>query len=148
MDSPRGRILELLNDGASPRAVVLIDAAAECPRCAAGKGCGAGIFGGGDARRVEALVADGLRVRAGDAVRIDLAPRNLLRAAGEVYGAPLVCGVGAAGLAYLLGAGDGPGAVAALVGLAVGLALGRWRLRRAQCLQRFTPVVTARLVGA
>ena len=128
--------------------MVLIDAAAQCPRCAAGKGCGAGIFGGGDARRVEALVADGLRVRAGDAVRIDLAPRNLLRAAGVIYGVPLVCGVAAAGLAYLLGAGDGPGAVAALAGLAGGLVLGRWRLQRADCLRRFTPVVTARLAGA
>ena len=127
---------------------MLIDAAAQCPRCAAGKGCGAGIFGSRDARRVEAVVADGLRVRAGDAVRIDLAPHNLLRAAGEVYGVPLIFGVAAAGLAYLLGAGDGPGAVAALAGLASGLALGRWRLRRAECLQRFTPMVTARLAAA
>ena len=120
MDSPRGRILSIERDGAPPRAVVEVARSLGCARCAAGKGCGAGLPGAGSQlRRVEALLAAGLELNEGDEVCIELAPHNVLRAA-----------------------------VAALVGLAAGLAVGRRRLSRAVCLKHFTPVITGRVASA
>lgn len=148
MDNPHGRILELIDDASPARALVLVDAAVQCARCASGRGCGAGIFGSREARRIEARVASELSVRVGDTVRIELAPRDILRAAGLVYGMPLAGGVGSAALAYIAGGGDLVAACAALLGLAGGLALCRRQLRRAHCLRAFTPVITARLAAA
>lgn len=147
MDNPHGRILELHDDAAPAHALVLVDAAVQCARCASGKGCGAGIFGSREARRIEARVASGLSVRAGDTVRIELAPQDLLRAAVMVYGIPLIGGVGSAALAYIAGGGDLAAACAALLGLAAGLAVSRRQLRRAHCLRALTPVITARLAA-
>ncbi len=111
-------------DGA--RAIVDIEVAAACPRCAAGKGCGAGLI-------------------SNDLVEIALAPDNLLRAAAIVYGLPMLGAVAAAALAYVLSLGDAAAAVAALAGLSAGFAIGRWRLRRISCLRRFVPSVQRRL---
>jgi sigma-E factor negative regulatory protein RseC len=129
--------------------VVEIAAAPGCARCASGKGCGAGVLAGDERpRSVEALIAHGLLVREGDRVSIQLAPKNLLRAALIVYGLPLTGAIGASAAAYVLGASD-PAAVAmALVGAGLGLLLGRLRLRQARCLRDFTPTVTERLALA
>ena len=82
MDSPRGRILSVHADAAPPYAVVEIDGAPGCARCASGKGCGAGVLAGDERLlSVEALIANGLAVREGDRVSIQLAQKNLLRAA-------------------------------------------------------------------
>ena len=149
MDSPRGRILSVHADAAPPYAVVEIAAAPGCARCASGKGCGAGVLAGDERlRSVEALIAHGLAVREGDRVSIQLAPKNLLRAALIVYGLPLTGAVVASAAAHLLGASD-PAAVAmVLVGAGLGLLIGRLRLRRTRCLRDFTPTVTARLTLA
>ena len=149
MDSPRGRILSVHADAAPPYAVVEIAAAPVCARCASGKGCGAGLLAGDEQpRSVEALIAHGLAVREGDSVTIQLAPKNLLRAALIVYGLPLAGALVASAAAYLLGAGE-PAAVAmALVGAGLGLLIGRLRLRQARCLRDFTPTVTERLALA
>jgi len=81
-------------------------------------------------------------------VSIQLAPKNLLRAALIVYGLPLTGAIGASAAAYVLGASD-PAAVAmALVGAGLGLLIGRLRLRQARCLRDFTPTVTERLALA
>lgn len=148
MDSPRGRILSIERDVAPPRAIVEVARSQGCARCAAGKGCGAGLTGNDSRpRRVEALVAAGLEINEGDEVSIELAPHNVLRAATIVYGLPLGGAViGAAG-AYLAGAGDLGAAFAALAGAGTGLLEGYRRLRQAKCLQRFTPVITGRVAS-
>ena len=127
-------------DGA--HAIVRVAAAAVCPRCAQGKGCGAGVFGAtnGD-RDLEVRVPAGLDVAVNDFVEITLAPDNLLRAALLVYGLPLVGACIAAATAYAASLGDAAAAMAALLGLSGGLAIGHWRLRQADCLQRFVPSV-------
>lgn len=149
MDSPRGQILSVHPDAEPPFAVVEIAAAPGCARCASGKGCGAGLLAGDERpRSVDALIAHGLAVREGDSVCIQLAPKNLLRAALIVYGLPLAGAITAAAMAYLLGASD-PAAVAmVLVGAGLGLLIGRLRLRQTRCLRDFTPTVTERLVLA
>ena len=59
MDNPTGKIQSLIASDGDLRAVVEVDVSAACPRCAAGKGCGAGLFTGSNRkRRVEAIVGD------------------------------------------------------------------------------------------
>lgn len=146
MDNPQGRILSIHRDDTPPHAVVEVAASIRCARCAAGKGCGAGIFGGDDKlRRVEALIAIDLDVGEGDQVAIELAPNNLLRASFIVYGLPLLGAVAGASGAWLSGLGDLGAAIAALAGGGVGVLTGRRSLQRTGCLRTFTPVVTARI---
>ncbi len=140
MDNPRGRVLSLVPGDHGVRAIVAVQDAPVCPRCAAGKGCGAGIFAmRGAPGKVEADIPAGLRPQVDDRVEITLAPENLLKAAFIVYGLPMIGAIAGAALAYALAFGDAPAAFLALLGLACGLAVGRWRLRTADCLQRFTP---------
>ena len=146
MDSPRGRIIEINTDASPPAAVVEVVSAIRCARCAAGKGCGAGVLDGDTRpRRVDARIRGELDLEPGDQVRVSLAPNNLLEAALTAYGAPLAGAVLFAAIAYLLGVGDLAATVVTLAGLVVGIGVGRWRLRRNACLQRFTPVITERL---
>jgi positive regulator of sigma E activity len=126
-------------DGA--RAVVEVEAAAACPRCAAGKGCGAGLLAPGWRRQIEVEVPDGIYPHIDDRVEVALAPQHLLQAAATVYGFPLTGALAGAAFAYALALGDTAAAVAALVGLGVGLAASRWRLRQGPCLRRFTPTI-------
>lgn len=123
------------------RATVSV-AAAICPRCAAGKGCGAGLLAASGAeRRIEALVRDGLEVEVGDVVKIALAPANVLRAALVVYGLPLAGAIGGASFAWGLGLDDAAAALLALFGLAAGVVVGRRRVAGERCMQEFRPVV-------
>ncbi len=146
MDDPMGRIIAFVRDDDGVRAVVDVDAREVCSRCAAGRGCGAGIFTGQQkTRRVEARIAPGLDVAAGDTVRIELAPRNVLRAAAIVYGLPLTGAAIAAAIAYLAGLGDAGAAVLAILGLFAGLYAGRRRLDRQACLAQFIPTVSGRV---
>ena len=148
MDDPKGRIVALVRDDGGMRAVVEVDAQEACPRCAAGRGCGAGIFTGHQkTRRVEARIAAGLDVNEGDIVRIELAPSNVLRAAAIVYGLPLTGAAVAAAIAYLARLGDAGAAALAILGLFVGLYAGRRRLDRQACLAQFTPTVSTRVGG-
>ena len=128
------------------RAIVDVDAVAICPRCAEGKGCGAGIFGSSASeRRVEALLSPGSTISIGDTVSLSLGSRNLLQAATIVYGWPLLGAAGGALLAQLGHFGDGGSAVAALAGLAAGAVLVRLRLGHRDCLTRFVPTVIDRI---
>ena len=127
-------------------AVVVVDVTSACPRCAAGKGCGAGLFAsGGSDRQVEAAIPPEMDVAVEDVVEISLAPDNLLRAAIIVYGLPMFGAVIGATIAYTLSLGDAVAALAALTGLGSGLVLGRWRLQQTACLQRFVPSIERRL---
>ena len=134
--------MSLADSADGVRAVVAVEFASACPRCATGKGCGAGIFtAGSGVRQVEASVRSGLEIAVDDVVEISLAPDNLLRAAVLVYGLPMLGAVVAAAIAYALSLGDAGAALAALLGLGTGLVIGRWRLRQSECLQQFVPTV-------
>jgi positive regulator of sigma E activity len=146
MDNPTGTIQSLIVSNGNVRAVVEVDVSKACPRCAAGKGCGAGLFTGSSRKRhVEAIVGGHISVAEGDSVEISLASDKLLKAALIVYGMPLFGAIAAAGLAYLLQLGDSVAALAALTGLVFGLLVGRWRLGRGECLENFVPTIEKRL---
>lgn len=147
MTHPQGTIIEIIRDGRGARAIVDVRAEAVCARCAAGRGCGAGVFGARrGTRRLEISVDKALELVAGDTVSIELAPGNVLGAALVVYGLPLAGAATAALLAYALGLGDAGAALLALGGLCAGALAGRRRLRRAGCLARFTPTLARAVV--
>lgn len=141
MENPTGRVVSLVDSRDGARAVVEVDVAAACPRCASGKGCGAGLLQPGGRRQIEVEVPDGLDPHIDDRVEVSLAPGNLLQAAVAVYGFPLTGGLAGAAFAYALALGDTAAAMAALLGLAGGLAASRWRLRQGPCLRSFTPTI-------
>ena len=141
MDNPTGRVVSLVDSRNGARAVVEIDAAAACPRCAAGKGCGAGLLQAGGPRQIEVEIPAGIAPRVDDRVEVSLAPSNLLQAAVTVYGFPLTGALAGAAFAYALALGDTAAALAALAGLGVGLAASRWRLQQGPCLRSFTPTI-------
>ena len=135
-------MISIVRDGEGTRAIVTVDAAAICPRCAAGKGCGAGIFGASaSVRRLEVSLAPGVEVSEGDTVSLSLGSRNLLQAAIIVYGWPLLGAITGVLLAFLGDLDDAGAAASALAGLAVGIALARVRLGHKDCLSRFSPTV-------
>ena len=134
--------MSLVDNADGVRAIVDVDVAASCPRCAAGKGCGAGLLtSGSSSRQVEATIRPGLDVAKDDVVEISLAPDNILRAAAIIYGLPMLGAIVAAALAYAFSLGDVAAAIAALIGLGSGLLAGRWRLRRTSCMRQFIPSV-------
>ena len=168
--------MSLVDSADGVRAVVEVKVAASCPRCASGKGCGAGIFtaSGSAAQPVEASVRKGLDLSEGDVVEISLAPDNLLQAeisigaqqgvgaSGKeyiaivvndggigaaiiVYGLPMLGAIAGATLAYAFSLRDAVAAMAALIGMAAGLVVSRWRVRQTSCLRNFVPVVERRV---
>lgn len=148
MNNPRGRVIDIDTTGSSLLAEVEVEQAPSCARCASGKGCGAGLLAGDRRRRVHAQVANGMEIRAGDEVRIELAPRNLLRASWLVYGLPLTGAVTTAAMAYLLQFGDLGAAIAAIFGVVAGMRLAHHRLRDTACLREFTPTIVERFPAA
>jgi len=140
----QGRVLSVSAAGPRSYATVAVKAEVACARCAAGKGCGAGIFGSSEQdRRIDALVMPGVDVHEGQQVSVELEARNVLRAAAIAYGMPLAGGVLGAAIAWWSGSGDAMAAGLALIGIAAGILAGRWRLGRETCLRQFTPVVRA-----
>ena len=100
-------------------AVVIIDVTAPvaCQRCADGRGCGAGLLGADDGpRQVRLKAPQGMTLRAGDRVRLVIAPRQLLRAAWLAYGLPLSGLVLSVAIAVAVGVTDE--LTAGVVGLA------------------------------
>ena len=143
MENPRGRILSLHGINSDTYAIVEVDALVACARCAAGKGCGAGLLGGDTtSKRVEAMISSRLELQQGDEVFITLQPKNLLRAALLVYGLPLAGALLGAAAAYGFGLNDAAAAVTALAGIAAGFWLARQRLQSVRCLRQFVPTVT------
>ena len=145
MDSPVGKIVSLRQD----RATVAVERTAACPRCAAGKGCGAGLLSGSTRpAMLEVSLSPHLRLSEGDEVRLTLEPSHLLRASLLVYGLPL------AGIVLMLVAGwlisrplSDPEAVAyAIAGLTAGMLAGRWQLNRRDCLKQFVPKIAGSAV--
>jgi len=147
MDSPIGKIVSI----GPGSATVAVERTAACPRCAAGKGCGAGLLSGTTRpAMLEVSISPNLSLSEGDEVRLTLEPSHLLRASLLVYGLPL------AGIILMLVAGwfissplSDPEAIAyAIAGLAAGLVAGRWQLNRRDCLKQFVPTIDGLVDGA
>jgi len=147
MDVPIGKIVSIGPDSAT----VAVARSAACPRCAAGKGCGAGLLSGSTRpAMLEVPLSPQLKLSQGDEVRLTLEPSHLLRASLLVYGLPL------AGIILMLVAGwlisrplSDPEAIAyAIAGLAAGLVAGRWQLNRRDCLKQFIPKIEGMVGGA
>src|SRR5690606_15793996 len=94
-DTPEGTVVT----ASGTFATVRVEASLACARCAAGRGCGAGLLQKGRTRTFEARVPADLHLEPGDIVRLELKPDHLLQAASLAYGLPLLgimLGVGAA----------------------------------------------------
>lgn len=132
-------------------ATVAVERTAACPRCAAGKGCGAGLLSGSTrSALLDVPLAPNSSFREGDEVRLTLEPAHLLRATLLVYGLPL------AGMVLMLAAGwlisspltDAEAIAYAVAGLAAGLLAGRRQLNRHDCLRQFVPKIEGRVDAA
>jgi sigma-E factor negative regulatory protein RseC len=142
MNNPTGRVLSLVDSPLGARAIVCVHDVPACPRCAAGKGCGAGLFAAKPGeRRIEVTVPTGLTVAVDDEVEVCLTSDRILRAAAIVYGIPMLGALAGALIAYGAGFADEGAAATALAGLGIGLVISRRRLRQADCMQRFTPSI-------
>jgi len=143
MESPVGRIVSI----AHGRATVSVDVAAACARCAAGKGCGAGLLAGTNRRQlIDVQLESGIELKAGDEVQLTLAPSHLLRAAMLAYGLPLICLMIALGIAWSMNQSldDRHAIVLAIGGLVSGLMLGRHLLNKDGCLKHLVPTISTR----
>ena len=143
MDSPSGKIVAV----GSTSALVEVARTPACPRCAAGKGCGAGLLSGTQKAAVlEVPLVERSGLRVGDEVVLVLKPLYLLRATLLVYGLPLAGIVSALTAGWLVSRPltDGAAVALAVAGLAAGLIAGRWRLKRQACLTQFVPTIEGR----
>lgn len=120
-----------------------------CERCAAGEGCGGGLFARLISRRLhEVRALNGVDdVAAGDEVMIGLPERSLLAGAFAVYMVPLAGLLLATALAgALLGVGSDAGLLlAGATGFLAGIIWLRRYARRAEVDPRFEPRVVERL---
>ena len=143
MESPVGMIVSI----ADGHATVSVEAAAICARCAAGKGCGAGLLTGSNrARLIEVQLSPHMNLKAGDEVKLSLAPSNLLRAAVLAYGLPLSGVVIALGTAWFLNESlsDRIAIALAMFGLSLGVLCGRHFLNKDACLKNLVPTISER----
>lgn len=146
MMNSTGTVLSLISVGQGTQAVVEMDNSPVCPRCAAGKGCGAGLLTGtAPVRRIEVPLPAGVTLSAGDRVEIVLGADRLLQATLVTYGLPLLGALAAAVIAYWLALADAAAALAACAGIAAGWIAGRGLLDRDLCLQQFVPAIGRRL---
>lgn len=139
MSEIRGTVVAIDSNGRN----VLVDVSAErCARCAAGKGCGAGLVGtAASGRGLSVRLPSGQRLAVGDTVQLALSSRSVLVAAGIVYGYPLAAAVMGVLLAYGGSFGDPVASLFGLTGVLVGMALARFRLRQSAYRRRFEPTV-------
>lgn len=140
MESAEGRISSIDGDVAT----VVVAAPLACARCAAGKGCGAGLLAStGGPKTLSVRMPAGVRLQVDDVVRLSIAPRHLLRAATLAYGLPLAGALGALAIAWIARAdiGDAAGVVVALAGLVAGHLAGRWLLQRDAACEHFLPTL-------
>lgn len=138
MDSAVGTV-QFVDGG---RATVAIESAVACPRCAEGRGCGAGLFQSRRKRQLlEVDVPAGMQVAPGDEVAVTIGPQSLLKAALYAYGLPLGGMLAMLALAGLLwpALDDAGHVAAAAAGLAGGFLLGRRRLRKTSLCREFLP---------
>ncbi|MEX2122532.1 MAG: SoxR reducing system RseC family protein [Woeseia sp.] len=143
MNTPEATVIAVTADSAT----VSVEPASACARCAAGRGCGAGLTLKGRTRLLDVKVAHGLALERGDRVRLELAPDHLLRAAWLAYGLPLVAMVVATGAANRI-VGPGNDLVAVVfgaLGLVIGVLTGRSILAKDDCLRHIAPTAIERI---
>lgn len=144
MNTTTGTVLSVATHAAGKRAWIAVDAGIDCSRCAAGKGCGAGLIGSRTGpRRVAVVLPANSELDKGDPVTVMLEPGNVLHAAWIVYGWPLLGALIGAGFSWLITNNDAPAAMAALAGLAVGYLVAKFKLRQQGCADRFTFKIVA-----
>jgi sigma-E factor negative regulatory protein RseC len=146
MDAPIAEVVSM----SGRHARVAVDAPLVCARCAAGRGCGAGILGRSTLRRVfDVRLPDGLLIQCGDQVTLTLHPRKILRASLLVYGLPLLMLVLVPTLTQWLWGpwSDLRLAIAAVLGLVAAVLSGRHVLNREDCLQQFMPGIETRVAA-
>lgn len=147
MDISRGQILAV-HPG---YAIVSVAPGQACPRCAAGKGCGAGLLYSAELQReIRVPLAAGSPLRAGDRVELGIPSSELLRAAIYAYGTPLAGMLLALAIAGLLPGPltDSLAVLAATAGLATAWAGCRAWLSRPQCSMRLQPGIVTHDNGA
>lgn len=113
---------------------------AGCARCAAGRGCGGGIFSrllGTRLHRVRALNEP--TAAPGDMVLLGLAEAALWQGALRVYGWPL--GLLLAGLLAGQVGGDAGALLGGAIGFVLGLLLSRWHSRRLAGVAQYQPAI-------
>lgn len=140
MESAFGRIIAL----SGRTATVSVESPVACRRCAAGKGCGAGILVGADVnRQIQVKIPPGMVVSEGESIELVIGPRFLLRAAMLAYGLPLLAMIVTLSLAWMLigNPGDAIGVLLAAFGLVVGLVIGRRMLQQESICEQFLPSV-------
>ena len=116
-----------------------------CPRCAAGQGCGAGLFtGGAQTVTMSVPLEEWVDALPGDRVYITLAPGSLLRAVLCLYGLPLTGLLTGSAVALSAGVTDALAAAGSVAGLVAGLLLGRHVARRDTCLSTLQPTFGGR----
>lgn len=127
-------------------ATVCVDAPVACQRCAAGKGCGAGLFqSSGQRREIQVVVPAHMTLQNGDTITLRIDSKFLLRAALLAYGLPLAGLVLFPALAWLAaGRPDDLAAVLyAVLGLGTGFALGRRIMANGSICRQFVPEACA-----
>jgi sigma-E factor negative regulatory protein RseC len=143
MDTPIATIISI----ADGMATVTVSRSVVCARCAAGKGCGAGLLNGNpEPARLQLPVPGAMRLRTGDQVYLELSADGLLKASFLVYGLPLV-GIVTALFAGWLIAGplnDASTIGLSLAGMLAGLVVARTHIGRDRCLEQFVPKITRR----
>jgi len=128
-------------------ATVSVSRLVACARCAAGKGCGAGLLSGNKApAEIQVQIPESMDLRVGDQVTLELSPDSLLKASFLVYGLPLLAVVAMLIIGWLVAGplNDVLAIALAIVGLLAGLVTGRARLGRNRCLEQFVPSISSR----
>lgn len=109
--------------------IVQPDQPVACARCAAGRGCGAGVFSR-SVGTISIVAPDPSALpAAGERVNLVVESGGLLRGAGIVYGLPLAGALLAAALVSLVSQSDAATALAALLGLLTGALVASRRSR-------------------
>lgn len=145
VDQPIGTVVSV-----SDREAVVRVASTVCPRCASGRGCGAGLVGPSKRNvTLTARIAEGERIAVGARVLLSLESTSLVRAALCLYGAPLAGLLLGSGLALLLleAASDAAALLWGAAGLATGAVVGRVWSRRDPCISSATPTISAEPQG-
>lgn len=146
MDRAAGKIISI-----SAFTAVVSVAETGCPRCAAGKGCGAGLLAGtGGPAEVSVQLPSGHRYHVGDAVTLSIASSSLLRAALLAYGLPLAGTVAALTVGWLVMAplSDLAAVVIAGSGLLAGFIVGRKQLQKEAWCRQFVPSIERQADGS
>ena len=124
--------------------MVEVASVAVCARCAAGKGCGAGLFGAKSSPTTIQIELPSSGVfNEGDPVRLEISSKRLLHASMLAYGLPLA---GALTLTFLGGLFIQPlpdivAVALAGSGLIAGFLAGRRQLQNESCVRRFRPEI-------